>query len=424
MPTHSKDYLMTLPVEFHSIDNQNSSCESAFVEHLKLLKKSIPQNESIHIIAPSMGIEKYIDNKEHLGKINSNNDGIKVTTLNINNVGRLSYLFLKSFSIYKTIKSEINNARIVHSGPSSDPLRPFEIFSIILAKKASIPSIFVIDIDHRSSAKMDHITGKLSTKSYLLRKFIYDPFLSWQIKYAVKNCSLVLLKSKSLVKDYGKNKSHVKNFLDTAHNASAILSNEKLSLKLKSVIKNRIRLVYFGRLTEYKGIVDMITVTHKCKKKGLDVELSIIGEGEQKEELQTTVKELNAFSYIHFKPGIPYGPKLFSELLNYDILLAAPQRQDTPRNVFDAMANGLGTIAYDTYYYNDLLSTGAVITTPWLNTELMSTAIINLASDTSKLQNMIKSAVVFAKENTQEHWLKKRNDWLLNTIESNNHATN
>ena len=309
------------------------------------------------------------------------------------------------------MKVHIQNSSVVHSGPSVDPLRPFEIIAIWLAIKNKKISIFVVDIDERESAIMDYRRGRISLKSYLLCKYIYEPFVDRQIKYAVKNCDLVLLKGQQMVDDYGNKKPHVKAFYDTAFSSNNIISKDLLESKIALIGKKTLRLVYFGRLTEYKGILDMIRAVNIARNE-IAVEFTIIGDGEQIEELKMYVEQTGAKKYIQFIPQQPYGPILFNLLFEHDILLATPQRQDTPRSVFDAMINGVITIAYDTYYYKDLERTDAVIVSPWLDVDAIAKSIIFIGKNPTIHKRMVRSAVDFASVNTQEQWLAKRQKWL------------
>jgi glycosyltransferase involved in cell wall biosynthesis len=412
------EYIITVPVEFYPLDENNAACESAFAEHLTLLMSHIQQYASnIHIVAPAMSSESYESRKSYLKTLNRQTDNITVSCAYSADTGRLKYFFTKLIPVFKQLKKIIKNGALIHSGPSNDMFKPFEVFAIVLAVLNRRPSIFVVDIDSRDSAKMKYMTGKLSRKSYWLQKYIYGPYLSLQVKFAVKYCTLVLLKSKSMVRDYGKGSPHVKNFLDTAHSADAVIDSAKIEEKINRIGQQPFRLVYFGRLAEYKGIIDMIKAATVAKTKfNVNLELTIIGEGDQKPILQDIVKESNASEYIHFKGAMPYGKQLFDEIYQQDVLLAAPQSQDTPRNVFDAMSNGLATIAYDTYYYCDLESTNAVITTPWLDIDEFARAIASLAKNPERQKQMITSAVEFAKENTQEYWLNKRHNWLVKCL--------
>jgi glycosyltransferase involved in cell wall biosynthesis len=198
-----------------------------------------------------------------------------------------------------------------------------------------------------------------------------------------------------------------------------VIGEKALQRKIVGVNRgNRdIKLVYFGRIVEYKGISDMIlAVQHlsadlEANNAGYSVSLTIIGTGEHSPELEKLAAEKEMSAHIIFKDAIPYGPELFKVLQECDFLLAAPKHEDTPRSAFDAMACALPIIAYDTYYYEDLEKTGAVKTVPWCSIESLAEKIKELANQPDIVIDMMKKGKEFAIDNTQEIWIEKRKAW-------------
>jgi glycosyltransferase involved in cell wall biosynthesis len=77
------------------------------------------------------------------------------------------------------------------------------------------------------------------------------------------------------------------------------------------------------------------------------------------------------------------------------------------------MAAGVPYLAFDTYYYRELLQSGAGRTVPWLDVESMAQAIVELDRNREQLVNMVERSVAFASANTQEIWLERRLAWTL-----------
>ena len=86
------------------------------------------------------------------------------------------------------------------------------------------PLVFVVDIDFRQHAKRFYLMGEWSFKSYLVNRYVYDPIKWLQVWFAPKISALVLLKSMSLVRDFGRRLPHVKNFFDTVHSSAQVMS--------------------------------------------------------------------------------------------------------------------------------------------------------------------------------------------------------
>ena len=407
--------LIVIPVEFYKTSDGLAWCESAFALHLKeLIDKVYDPGTKLHIVCPSMSELKFMDSKPSMLSLDENVDGIKVSLRHPSHAGRLIYnirwLIPNVFVLRALIKQE-NVA--VHSGPSSNPLMLFEFVSIIFAVLYKRPSLFVVDIDERDSAHMDFVNGALSKKSYYLRKYFYDPFFSYQIKYAVKNCNLVMLKGRELKLDYGPDQQNVKDFLDVAFTQDDLISHTELTRKTKAFVSGTLRLIYFGRLVRYKGVLDMIdSVVESRKRFNSCIELTIVGDGDDKPAISNAIERNGAGEFIFLKEAVAYGPGLFDLIDKHDALLAAPQRQDTPRSIFDAMARGLGTIAYDTYYYKDLAISNAVLLSPWKDISKLAQTIHKFAIDLDARRRVANSAFYFAKSNTQDVWLEKRKNWV------------
>lgn len=423
-------YVMVLLVPFYKVDDNTIACESAFAIHLKELLPRISQwGSEIVIHSPQMSAEDYEKNKHHLAHIDCEKEHIHYVESYPVTLSRIGFLIKAPFTIWPAIWRVVKTSNVVHASVSKDILRAFTIIALIFAVILRKKTIVAMDIDHRNSAKMSYLTGKFSRKSYWLSQYVYNPMISLQLRFVSKYCDLVMLKGQALVDDYGKGRAHVKNFYDTAHDASFVMNEAELNKKLACVDSNNdsIRLVYFGRLVAYKGINDMIRATKKVaehlQKSGMNksgmnknrmnkkVTLDIVGAGECEIELKNLVDELELQDTVNFVGALSYGSELFDYLKSYDFLLAAPYSEDTPRSVFDAMACGLPMIAYDTYYYKDLENTGTVKTVPWLSTDAMADKIIELSNDPDTVKTMVVKGVEFATNNTQKVWLDKRLAW-------------
>ena len=411
---------MVLQVPFYRVNDDLIACESAFAVHLKeLLPRITPWGDQIVIHSPAMPEAMYQANKRHLAHIHCQQERIHYIDAEPLDTSRFAFLLKAPFTVWPKIWKVVKTANVVHSSASKDIFKLFTIIAIICAVLQGKKTLFAMDIDHRNSAKMLYQTGKFSRKSYWLSQYIYNPLIALQIRFAVRYCHLVMLKSSALVNDFGQGKPNVKNFYDTAHDLSFVLTEEEFQYKLDQCQpeKTTIRLVYFGRLVAYKGIDDMINATRIAADQlsaagdTRKVTLDIIGAGDIEQQLRDHVAAHNAESFVTFHGALNYGKELSDTLKTYDFLLAAPKSEDTPRSVFDAMACGLPIIGYDTYYYKNLEETGTVQTVPWLSPGAMADKIIETANNTELTRIMITNARQFAIDNTQAAWMDRRLAW-------------
>lgn len=413
-------YVMVLLVPFYRVDENTIACESAFFTHLKELLPRISQwGDEIVIHSPVMTAQAYADNKHHLAHIDCASEHIEHVPSCSTDISRAKFMLTAPFVIWPKIWKVVNTANVVHASVSKDIFKLFTFIALFFAVLQGKKTIVAMDIDHRNSAKMSYRTGKFSYKSYFLSQYIYNPIISLQIRFVSRFCDLVMLKGQLLVDDYGKGRAKVKNFYDTAHDLSFVLSEQHMAHKLQRWDEENddIKCVYFGRLVGYKGIEDMILAIPKAAEilqqagSAKKISLSIIGAGESEQALKALVDQQGLNDSVTFCGALSYGEELFSCLREYDFLLAAPHSEDTPRSVFDAMACGLPMIAYDTYYYKDLERTGTVNTVPWLSVESLAEGIVELSNNPTEVQTMITKCRDFAVNNTQEAWLNKRLEW-------------
>lgn len=414
----SKIYLMILPVHYYRVSERAVALESAFLEHLRLLKTKIPPTLNQFVIGMvEMCTEEYEKKKPGLAIIDEQEEGIFFKPLYrsediSSSIGKLLQLPVVS----GRLKSLVKACDILHTGLSSNIWFPMEFIATLWGVLLKKQIVYVVDIDFRNSAQMSYKTGAWSLKSYLLCRYIYDKLREFQINFAVNRCSLVLLKGEKLCKDFGRGKSSVKNFLDAAHGEDFIIDKNTLDQKLLQLRDHEqpFEVVYFGRLTSYKGVhlcIQAIAMAHQ--QMGCDVILHVIGDGEEAENLKRLANELGIEKRVIFYGALKFNLDFFKKLYTYHLLLATPLSEDTPRSALDAMASGIPILAFDTYYYKDLTYTGAVNTVLWLSVEQLAEKITYYAKNRELLSEMVVKAVDFAKQNTQEKWLDRRLDWTL-----------
>ncbi|WP_448560821.1 glycosyltransferase [Trichothermofontia sp.] len=413
----SKTYLMILPVGYYRVDSQTVALESAFAEHLRLLKTRIfPLCQQFVVGMVEMDIEEY-EPKTGLTVINEQEEHFLFISLyrskdlssSINKIRQL-------FSVSSRLKKLVKDCDILHTGLSSNIWFPMEFIATLWGTFLKKKIIYVVDIDFRNSAFMNYKTGKWSLKSYLLCKYIYDKLREIQIKFAVEQYSLVLLKGKKLCKDFGRGKPNVKFFLDAAYSEKYIIDQNALKQKLSHLLDNQqpLEVVYFGRLTDYKGVdlcIRAVAIAHQ--QMGCNVIFNVLGDGEQAESLKKLANELGLEKRVIFYGALQFNLDFFKQLYAYHLLLAAPLSEDTPRSALDAMAAGIPILAFDTYYYKDLTYTGAVDTVPWLSVEKLAEKITYYEKNREVLSARVLKAIDFAKQNTQEQWLDRRIKWTL-----------
>jgi glycosyltransferase involved in cell wall biosynthesis len=414
-------YLIVVPVPAMRVGQGQFAIESAFAEHVRLLRSKLGQIASNLVIAgPGMDEADYERNKSSLQTIDESRAGIRFVPLFPASIGRLKYLKALP-SVLRILHQEVSAARVVHTGPSL-LYRMFEFPAFLLAVRGGKTTIGVSDVDERNNPWMNLKTGVWSRRQYWTNRLIHGFLMHLQHKIIARRGSLVLYKGNAFARDYGLGRPHVKNFLDSAFTANDIIPADRLDHKLDLLTDpaTTLEICYFGRLVAYKGVDHMLAAVAHAKGRGLaNFRFHIIGNGDQRDGLMKRAETLGLASEVIFSPAVPFGPPLFSRLHTFHILLAAPLSEDTPRSALDTMASGQAICAYDTYYYRDLRDAGAgVNTVPWLDASALGDMLFRIATDRAQLGQQIRKSVQFAQRNTQEEWLERRVRWTREAIEA------
>lgn len=414
MSFQNRTYLMVLAVPAYRIDDKHFAVESAFADHLRLLRSKLGLlGNNIVLAGPTLSEQTFARTRALLTVIDEEAEGIRFAGMFPVDTGRVGYM--KDLpNVLRSLFNEVQQAAVVHSGPSA-LYRPFEFPSLLMGRALGKKTISITDIDNRCSVKMNYRTGRWSKKEYLITRLFHTPYTHLQHLVCARTCSLVLLKGVKMAKDYGNGRSNVKDFLDAAFSASHIIPPARLEEKLAqlAIPNTPIDITYFGRLVAYKGIDHMLRALAHAKRLGLrDVRFHIVGEGAAEADLKALAIELDIGDQVVFHGAVAFGDGLFAQLYDYHLLLAAPLSEDTPRSALDAMASGQALLAYDSYYYKELATAGgAVELVPWPDHTAMGQRLFDLCRDRSRLADLICKGVNFAHKNTQEIWLDRRVQW-------------
>lgn len=108
--------------------------------------------------------------------------------------------------------------------------------------------------------------------------------------------------------------------------------------KYNKIIKYK--LLYLGRTTNDKGIIELLNALSLIKQEREDFELSIVGTGEYIEELKALAQDLGLSSFVFFKGGIYEKDKVKECYVNADIFILPTYHEGFPRTIYEAMIFG------------------------------------------------------------------------------------
>lgn len=400
----------------YPLSGHECALESAFANHLIELRRKIgPEFDELVLVCASMTEPAYRRLAGHLAVIDSRITGVRYVPAYPDGISRVRFLSLYLWPTWRILNRMFAVPCVVHSGMSTQLAHPLMFMACLAAKAQGRVVVFMVDIDFRKHSIRNRALGFWSLKSYLINRYLYDPLKWLQLWLAPRIFDLCLYKSRSLVSDFGKGRNNVRDFYDTAYGEKDIVDAQELNSRLLAAGDSNgpLRVTYFGRVVSYKGLDRVVSAVDIARRKGVDVVLRIIGDGESLDALRKQVRAAALQDYVEFIPPAPYGKALFRLVDENHVTVAAPLTEDTPRAAFDSMARGLPVIAFDITYFKDLeAASGAVMTTPWADATGLADAFARLQADRSELVRMSRAAVQFARENTQDIWLDRRVEWM------------
>ena len=116
-----------------------------------------------------------------------------------------------------------------------------------------------------------------------------------------------------------------------------------------------IRIISVGTLYWIKNQLMTIRVVSALHESGYKVELTLLGDGEDREKIQNTIKENKADSYI-FTPGSKKNVEDY--LRQADLYVSASKTEGLPLSILEAMACGLPVVATDAGGTRDIVKDG------------------------------------------------------------------
>lgn len=167
--------------------------------------------------------------------------------------------------------------------------------------------------------------------------------------------------------------------------------------RTSSLGPGRVRIASVGTLaTLYKGFDVLIDAVATCVKQALDLELTIVGGGQHRADLEARAQRLGLEQRVIFKGELPPGEPVKSELDRADLFVLPSRAEGLPRVVIEAMARGLPCIGSNVGGIPELLPPEYIV--PSGDAMALARKIKEVLSDPSRLIGM-----------SAANWTKARN---------------
>ena len=173
------------------------------------------------------------------------------------------------------------------------------------------------------------------------------------------------------------------------------------------------RVLAVGRLSQRKGFDYLIRATHLLCARGVDITVEFLGDGEERERLQTLATEVGVADRVRFRGWLPFAQ--VRQAMNEATVLVHPSDglgDGLPNVVREAMAFGLPVIASRVAGIPDALTDGCGVLVPPKNEDELAAAIERLLHDPDERLRLAQRA----RARTEEHYDMWRNGARLSQL--------
>lgn len=375
-------------------------------------------NRKIVILALHLGTggaEKVISNLANL--LSENNDVSIISTYKlkgspafyINDKVKINYLITNLEPNKQNLKSALKSFNLIKS--AYEIIKSFKI--LVLRKTRMIKAIKNLDCDIVISTRILHNNwvGKYARKDIIKISQEHNHHNNNQkyIKKLIKslnNFDYFMPVSKELCDFYSKKISkpkvvYIPNFIDNVSNTTCNLSSKQL--------------ISVGRLDSIKGFDDLIDIFNLFYQNHPDWNLHIVGDGSEKQNLQTKIDKLGLTKKI-ILCGTKHSSELENEYLNSSIYVMTSHSESFGLVLVEAANYGLPLLAFDSAQgAKEIIENnknGFLVENR--NAKEMVAKIEELINNPSKMQcfskNSKNTAFKFSKETVSKEWNKFLNN--------------
>lgn len=233
---------------------------------------------------------------------------------------------------------------------------------------------FKPDLIHSHSLWVDwvvHACYRPNIK-YVSHLHVYNQlFYPFSIDAKFKSEVLKILDKKLITKWYKEHQSklilvsqdmfdfHQKNLSNTVEHQLFLVNNgidlSYFMPRSKNKEEGKLRLISVGRLEWMKNISFLIDVAEELKKKKVDFQLDVFGDGTQMTMLNNKIEELGLQNHVFLKGEVEGLGNLYPQ---YDIYLHSALEEPFGLSILEAMACGLPCVALDAKGNRALIKNG------------------------------------------------------------------
>lgn len=162
-------------------------------------------------------------------------------------------------------------------------------------------------------------------------------------------------------------------------------------------LHDELRLVTIGTLSQmYKGVDLLIDATSVLAKQGMNVTLTVLGDGRYRRDLERMVESQGLSGRVRFLGHLPAGDEVRACLDEADMFVMASRTEGLPRAMIEAMARGLPCVGTNVGGIPELLPKSNLV--PVGDPIALAGTIMELASNPKRFERQALRNVAKARE--------------------------
>lgn len=205
-------------------------------------------------------------------------------------------------------------------------------------------------------------------------------------------------------------------FFDSRVNREDVIDAAALDRRLAELRRRqRLRLIFSGRLIRMKGVDDLPEVAHALRRLGVAFEMQICGDGDRAAAIKSRVRQLSLEDVVTLPGVLDFRTQLLPRVRERSDLFVCPHPQGDPACTYlETMACGVPIVGYANEAWADLArSSEAGWSTPMRRPALLAARIAELHHDRELLADASDRARAFALRHTFEQTFERRMDHML-----------
>lgn len=386
---------------------------------LVLLRESLEERLGpVTLLAPTLPLLEAGDappGLEQLGR----EDGVRVVA-SVDLRGAPRAYWLRERSRWRAdLRAWTARARMVQA-ELTDLVRPLAFEGFREARRQGCPTVFVLAHDAvRERGDGARAGGPLARA----RAQVFGVVFDGAARYAARTADLTLLRAGAPMRRYAPHAHNPRAFHETSFRSREIVAAAAVEERLRGRglgAGQPLRVACVGRLDARRhGVDHAIDAVRLGRQRGTPLVLDVIGEGDDRQRLESRIASLGLRPIVRFVGGLQHGPERYRRLAGYDALVFTPAADASPRAIFDGFAAGVPTVGYGTEDLRQRAEEdGAAVPVRPGDIDAVAHALCELSRDRERLAQLSRAAHRAARFHAADAWARRRAAWALEALET------